>query len=119
MSKASGRILLVDDDEGFRYAATKALEAAGFVVSGAPDYRQALEVLESDLPVDLLLTDIYMPERIHGFALARMARMRRLGLKVLYVTAFEVPTVEDAGKVLRKPISNEDLVGEVRLALAS
>src|ERR1700726_4526671 len=118
MSESSGRILLVDDDEAFRYAATKALEEAGFAVSSAPDYRQALEVLEGDLNVDLLVTDIYMPERIHGFALARMARMRRAGLKVLYVTAFDVPTVEDVGKVLRKPISNEELVREIRFALA-
>jgi CheY-like chemotaxis protein len=118
MSESSARILLVDDDAGFRYAAAKTLEEAGFAVSSAPDYRQALAVLEGDLPVALLLTDIYMPERIHGFALARMARMRRAGIKVLYVTAFDVPTVEDAGKVLRKPISNEELVDQVRLALA-
>jgi CheY-like chemotaxis protein len=118
MSESSERILLVDDDEGFRYATTKALEEAGFAVSSAPDYRQALEILEGDLPVDLLVTDVYMPERIHGFALARMARMRRSGLKVLYVSAFDVPTVEDIGKVLRKPISNEHLIDEVRLALA-
>jgi CheY-like chemotaxis protein len=118
MSESRERILLVDDDEGFRYATTKALEEAGFAVSSAPDYRQALEILEGDLPVDLLVTDVYMPERIHGFALARMAKMRRLGLKVLYVSAFDVPSVEEFGKVLRKPISNEHLIDEVRLALA-
>src|SRR5579864_3654163 len=110
-------ILLVDDEEGFRYAATKALQNAGYTVTAASDFRQALDLLDSDAPIDLLLTDIVMPERIHGFALARMARMRRTGLKVLYLTAFDVPTGEAAGKVLRKPLSNEQLIDEVRIAL--
>ncbi|HJT05505.1 MAG TPA: response regulator [Stellaceae bacterium] len=111
-------ILVVDDDESFRYATTKALQNAGFLVSGASDFRDALDLLESDAPLDLLITDIVMPERLHGFALARMARMRRTGLKVLYLTAFDVPTSEAAGKVLRKPLSDEQLVEEARLALA-
>jgi CheY-like chemotaxis protein len=114
----SGSILLVDDDEGFRYAATKILEKAGFDVTGAPDYREALEVLEGDAPVDLLVTDVYMPKGIHGFALARMARMRRFELKVLYLSGFDVPEVEDVGKVLRKPVSDEQFLNEVELAMA-
>jgi CheY-like chemotaxis protein len=111
-------ILLVDDEDGFRYAAAKALQNAGYAVSEAPDFRRALDLLDSDEPLDLLITDIVMPDRIHGFALARMARMRRTGLKVLYLTAFDVPTSEAAGKVLRKPLSDEQLVEEVRLALS-
>lgn len=111
-------ILIVDDDEAFRYAASKALQNAGYLVSSASDFRKALDLLDSDAPLDLLITDIVMPERIHGFALARMARMRRVGLKVLYLTAFDVPTSEAAGKVLRKPVTDEQLIEEVRLALA-
>lgn len=118
MAENPPSILLVDDEEGFRYAATKALQNAGYAVSAASDFRHALDLLDSDTAFDLLVTDIVMPERIHGFALARMARMRRTGLKVLYLTAFDVPTSEAAGKVLRKPLSDEQLVEEVRLALA-
>lgn len=110
-----GSILLVDDDEGFRYAATKALEEAGFAVSSAPDYREALKVLEGKMPVDLLVTDVHI-----GFTLARMARVRRPGLKVIYLAGFDVPEGETVGdKLLRKPISNELLISEVRLAFAS
>ena len=112
-------ILVVDDDEAFRYAATKALQNAGYIVAAASDFREALEVLDSDAPLDLLITDIVMPERVHGFALARMARMRRTGLKVLYLTAYDVPTSEAVGKVLRKPLSDEQLIEEARLAMAS
>jgi CheY-like chemotaxis protein len=120
MDKLSGNILLVDDDEAFRYATTKILESAGFTVSAAPDHREALEILEGKSPVDLLVTDVIFPGQVHGLALARMARMRRPGIKTLYLTGFDVPETEAEalGKVLRKPISNEQLINEVRLALA-
>jgi len=119
MVPESAHILLVDDDEGFRYAASKALRNSGFEVVAAADYRDALATLESDKPVDLLLTDVVMPDRIHGFALARMALMRRPKLKILYLSAYDIPTNEASGKVLRKPISNTDLLAEIRLALGS
>jgi CheY-like chemotaxis protein len=114
-----GRILLVDDEEAFCYVAAKALRKAGYEVSLAPDHRLALQILESPQPLDLLITDVVMPDRVNGFALARMARMRRLDLKILYISAYELPTGEAIGKILRKPISPEALVAEAGLALAS
>jgi CheY-like chemotaxis protein len=117
MVPKSAHILLVD--EGFRYAAAKAFRNSGFEVIAAADYRDALATLESDKRVDLLLTDVVMPDRIHGFALARMALMRRPKLKVLYLSAYDIPTNEATGRVLRKPINDADLVAEVRVALAS
>jgi len=119
MSATDLAVLLVDDEEGFRYSAARALEGAGFAVSTAGGYQDAPALLQSNRKIDLLVTDILMPKGVHGFALARMARMRRLGVKVLYLTAYDVPTVEAVGKVLRKPITEDQLVEEVRLALAS
>ena len=119
MTKAPSRILLVDDDESFRYTAKRLLTDAGFEVTAAPDYREALDAINSDKPIDLLLTDVVMPNRVNGFALARMARMRRMSLPILYMTAFDVPTNEAMGKILRKPIADEELVAEVRHALAA
>ncbi len=113
------RILLVDDQEEFRYAAEKVLAGAGYDVKAVADYQKALDVLVSDQQVDLLLTDIVMPKGINGFALARMARMRRFGLKVLYATAYDVPTHEAIGKVLRKPIPDSELLNQVKEALAA
>ena len=119
MGSLPSRILVVDDEEAFRYAAAKALQGAGFDVAVAEDYRDALVHLEGAAPVDLLLTDVSMPNRVNGFALARMARMRRLDLKVLYVTGYDVPTFEAIGKVLHKPITDEQLISEVRGALTA
>ena len=114
------RLLIVDDDQICGDAVARALRAAGFEVSLAPDYRLALEDLESTRPIDLLITDIVMPERVNGVALSRMARMRRPELKVIYLTAYDIPGVEDevVGPVLHKPIAPEHLLAEVKRALA-
>jgi CheY-like chemotaxis protein len=118
MAPGPSHILLVDDDEAYRTAAARALQNAGFNVVAVADYRDALSHLEGSDPIDLLIADIVMPNRVHGFALARMARMRRRNLKVLYMTAYDVPTVEAVGKVLRKPILDDDLIREAQSVLA-
>ena len=115
------RILVVDDDQICGDATARVLRAAGFEVSLAPDHRLALEDLESARPVDLLITDIVMPDRVNGVALSRMARMRRPELKVIYLTAYDIPGVEDdaIGPVLRKPVDEDRLVAEVRSVLTT
>ena len=118
MLLGSCSILFVDDDKAFSYSAAKVLRAAGYEVWLAHDYRIALQILESPQPLDLLITDVVMPNSINGFALARMARLRRLDLKILYMTAYDVSVEEAITKVLRKPLSLERLVIEARLALA-
>jgi CheY-like chemotaxis protein len=76
-SGSQARLLVVDDDVVYGDATARALRTAGFEVFLAPDYRLALEDLESARPIDLLITDIVMPGRVNGVALSRMARMRR------------------------------------------
>jgi DNA-binding response OmpR family regulator len=116
-SARSARILLVDVDLAFCDAAGKALRAAGHDVSIADNHDAALQILDNPRPLDLMITEIVMPRGVNGFALARMARMRRLELKILYLTAVEVPTEEAIGKILRKPIAMECLLAEAGLAL--
>ena len=65
-------ILLVDDEEDARDVMASALEACGATVKSAPSAREALDILESTT-VDLLLSDIAMPEQ-DGYALIREVR---------------------------------------------
>jgi CheY-like chemotaxis protein len=116
MAEAAPSILFVGDEDSVRHVAT--LEKAGFAVTAERDYASARKLLESDKPIDLLLTDVVMPDRLHGFALARMARTRRRDVKVVYITGYDVPTSDAIGPVLRKPISDEALVDEIRQVLA-
>lgn len=112
-----GRLLVVDDDDVFRYATSKFLIDAGFEVAEAYDYRRALDVLEDGQPVALLLTDISLPT-VNGFALARMGRLRHLRLKVIYMTGFDLPTDEAIGPVMRKPFEPDLLLAQVHMLLS-
>jgi CheY-like chemotaxis protein len=115
-----GRVLFVDDDQVFAEASAQVLRGAGYEVQIAPDYRLALEVLESNALVDLLVCDIVMPDRVNGLALGRMARLRRPELKIIYITGHDIPGIEDEalGPVLRKPIDNDLFVAEIERVLA-
>jgi CheY-like chemotaxis protein len=110
------RILLVEDDEATRYATVKLLSSAGHEVVEAHDYRDALPVLEDGSRVDLLVVDVILPG-VHGFALARMARVKHPGIKCIHVTGFDLPTSEASGPVLRKPLNDGQLLSEIATAL--
>jgi DNA-binding NtrC family response regulator len=114
-----GHILLVDDDAACCAAYSKVLRNAGFQVSAAADFRLALEILEAEQPLDLLVVDIVMPGSVNGLALSRMARMRRKDLKILYVTGYSIPGAEREalGPILLKPVDDQQLVAEVERAL--
>ena len=116
-----GHILLVEDDDACREALGRVLQREGYAVSLAPDFREALDILESEQRVDLLLTDVVMPDRVNGVALARMARLRRQELKVIYMTAYNIPGIdrEALGPVLSKPVEDDVLISEITKALAS
>jgi CheY-like chemotaxis protein len=113
------RILLVDDDDSFLYATQKGLIAAGYEVHAARHFADALPPVEHGETFDLLLSDVVMPRSINGFALARMVRLRCPDMKVLYVTGYDIPSTEALGKIIRKPVTIEQIVNEVGMALAS
>lgn len=120
-ARAAGKrhILLVEDDEACLTACSTALRNAGYMVSEAGDFRVALEILESDRPLDLLLVDIVMPDSVNGIALSRMARLRRPNLRVVYVTGYRIPGAEREalGPILYKPVDPEQLIAEMERAL--
>jgi CheY-like chemotaxis protein len=97
------------------------LSREGYGVTFATGFQGALEILEADQPLDLLLVDIVMPEGVNGIALSRMARLRRRDLKVMYLTGYSIPGVEREalGPILRKPVDDELLLAEIATLLAS
>lgn len=110
----TSRILVVEDDDATRYLTSRMLAEGGYDVAQAHDFRDALPVLEDGNPISLMLTDLVMPG-VNGFALARMARMRRHSLKVVYMTAYDhVPSGEAVGPIMRKPIGAEALLSLIR-----
>jgi CheY-like chemotaxis protein len=120
-ASCKGHVLLVEDDQTFGETLGQVLRRAGYDVSIATDFRVALEVLEGSRPIDLLLTDIVMPASVNGIALSRMARLRRRDLKVVYLTGYNIPGVENEalGPILRKPVEDAQLLEEVGRVLAA
>jgi CheY-like chemotaxis protein len=120
IASTAKHLLLVDDDEAFREATAATLRAAGYGVREAPDYRLALEILEGAEHIDVLIVDLVMPGAINGLALARMARMRRPGLRVIYISGFDIQGFEHEtlGTLLRKPVSDDQLLTEIALTLS-
>jgi CheY-like chemotaxis protein len=115
------RILVVEDDVTFGHALRQVLTRAGYDVVLAADFRAALGVLEDERPLALLLVDIVMPNSVNGLALSRMARLRRRNLKVVYVTGYDIPGLEQEllGPVLRKPVENSVLIEQIERTLAA
>ena len=120
VSDPAPTLLLVDDDEAFRYTIETVLRAAGYQVIGVDGFAPALALLDSPQPVDLLITDIQMPGGIHGLALGRMALMRRPKLKLIYLTGFKfgAAVTEASGPILAKPVTAEQLLETVAQQLA-
>jgi len=85
-------------------------------VIGVGTYDAALAILEGERAVDLLVTDVVLPQ-VHGFFLARLAAVRRPGLPVLYISAVpDLPRHEvefGLGRVVRKPDDIRELVAEI------
>lgn len=115
-------ILVVEDDTAVRSLATRMLGKLGYRVLEADGGPPALEILNSDEPIDLLFTDVVMPG-MGGPELAEEARKCRPGLRVLFTTGFTDSAVFRAGvldntvNVLNKPYSRTTLAAAARGAL--
>jgi diguanylate cyclase (GGDEF)-like protein len=68
----SNRILLIDDDPGFRLITGSVLRAAGFIVEAVDSGKEALKHVKNELP-DLILLDGMMPD-LDGFETCRLLK---------------------------------------------
>ncbi len=115
-------ILVVEDDEKIRHLSVETLRDLGYAVAQAGDASQALAILAVTPRVDLLFTDIVMPD-MNGRQLADRAWESRPDLKVLYTTGFNRNAVVHNGvldpgvALISKPFTIDELAIKVRLVL--
>ena len=89
--KRSAVILFVDDDPLIAMSTTEMLEDLGHRVIGASSGRHALDIIGSEQPIDLLMTDHVMPG-MTGIELAAASRQLRPSLPILLATGYaELP----------------------------
>lgn len=106
--RAARRVLLVEDHALLRHSLTSMLDALGYVVHAVGSGDEALARFEAGLEVDAVLSDIRMPGRTNGVALARWLREHRPRIAVLLQTGYaEFDT--NGFAVLRKPFDGTEL----------
>ena len=124
-TRGTETILLVEDDEKVRGLLHTILKMQGYTLLEAANGRDGLSVVEQHRePIDLLLTDVAMPE-MNGRELAERAVALRPELKVIYMSGYTEDdvlrdTVRSFGAVfLQKPFMPADLLKKVREALGA
>jgi len=82
-------VLVVEDEPTVRALAESIIEALGCMILSAANAKEAIALLEQDEPIDILFTDINLPDgpdAIDGLELARKAVELCPGLRVIYTT---------------------------------
>ncbi|HEY4135174.1 MAG TPA: ATP-binding protein [Alphaproteobacteria bacterium] len=116
-------ILVVEDDALVRSTVDRMLQELGYRVLLASTGEEALPFLEGDAHIDLLFTDVVLPGRLGGKALAEQACALRPGLSVIYSSGYTQNSIIHQGRLdsdvelLSKPYKKQDLARRLRSVL--
>jgi PAS domain S-box-containing protein len=121
-SEGQGTILLVEDDTDVRAIAGSLLRDLGYVVHEAENGRSALDLLERGTTVDLVVSDVIMPDGMNGIELTRELAVRYPRLPVLLTSGYTAQQLDPRSlnhgvRLLRKPYSQTDLARAVEAAM--
>jgi PAS domain S-box-containing protein len=118
-------VLVVEDDPAVREAAIDTLASLGYRPLKAADGQQALAILQSGIPVDLLFTDVFMPGPVDSFELVAQAHRIAPATAVLLTSGHALDGAL-AGRempagtgILTKPYGRERLALSIRQTLAA
>ncbi len=110
-------VLVVEDEPLIMVDAIQALEAAGFEVIDAYDAEHALVQLDHRPDVRAVFTDVNMPGRYDGVALARLVHERRPDVSILVTSGLMKLKTEDlptGGRFVPKPYDGEQIAELLR-----
>ena len=118
--QGTGTVMVVEDDGMVRDMTVAMLESVGYKVLPAETPQDALEYCKSNrTPIDLLITDVVMPE-LSGAELRDKILQMRPGIKVLFISGHAGDVIAHHGildegiNFIRKPFSMNDLAQAVR-----
>jgi two-component system cell cycle sensor histidine kinase/response regulator CckA len=118
-------VLLVEDDRAVRTVVHNVLCRHGYEVLHAPGPREALAMAAAHPgPIDLVLSDVVMPE-MSGPDMAALLAEARPRTPIVYLSGYPPATLvrdgllDDAAQLVQKPVSSHDLLNAVRDALGS
>ncbi|GGM19131.1 histidine kinase [Pseudomonas asuensis] len=112
-------VLIVDDEPTVRMLVTDILGDLGYSVIEAADSIAGLKILQSDVPIDLLVTDVGLPGGMNGRQMADAGREVRPDLKILFITGYAENAaignghLEHGMQILTKPFAIDTLAARV------
>lgn len=115
-------ILLVEDEYPLLLLTANILRRKGYIVLTASEPSQALEIARRETQIDLLLTDVILPE-MNGKELADKIHQIRPSLRCLFMSGYNADVISDRGVLdpglpfLQKPFSMSALNEKVRAVL--
>jgi PAS domain S-box-containing protein len=113
-------VLIVDDEPTVRMLVTDVLEELGYTAIEAADSGAGLKVLQSNVRIDLLVTDVGLPGGLNGRQMADAGCVTRPDLKVLFITGYAENAAVGNGllgpgmEVLTKPFAIEALAARIK-----
>jgi DNA-binding NtrC family response regulator len=118
-------ILVVDDEPDLLDLLREVLEMHGHVVLGAGSGGEALEAWEKNsTQIELLVTDVTLPQGMTGVMLAEKFQAHKPGLKIMYTSGHERERVAEKyalpsdATFLKKPFNPDTLANAVQTCLA-
>ena len=119
-AQAGQTVLIVDDEPSVRMLVTEVLAELGYTSIEASEGSSALRVLQSDVRIDLLVTDVGLPGGMNGRQVADYGRIARPGLKILFITGYAETAVlgethlDHGMGILTKPFAMEGLASRIK-----
>ncbi len=110
------RVLVVDDQDVVRDVIRLALEGVGYTVLDAASPLEAIALARADGRIDLLVTDVVMPE-MDAFELAKRITAVMPDVRVLFTSGYTDAGAE--GPFIQKPFTPAELVQKVSSVLAA
>jgi PAS domain S-box-containing protein len=117
-------VLVIEDEPTVRVLITDLLQENGYKPLAAADGTTGLKILQSEVRIDLLITDVGLPGGMNGRQIADAARVSRADLKVLFITGYAENAavgnghLEPGMAILTKPFVMADLVKKVRAMIS-
>jgi two-component system cell cycle sensor histidine kinase/response regulator CckA len=118
-TRGTETVLLVEDETAVRELGRRVLEEAGYRVHQADRPSEAERLLAEEEDVDLLLTDVVMPE-MSGYELAARALEQRPELRTMFMSGYSHPgagSQQVPGELLQKPFTTDELTQAIRKTL--
>ncbi|WP_262031594.1 PAS domain-containing sensor histidine kinase [Microvirga sp. Mcv34] len=117
---SAGTVLIVEDEPAVREVASDIFDSLGYDVVTASDANEALRILDANTSIDVLFSDVIMPNGMNGVELSRKAREMRPDLRILLASGYPMSALPSEGlgagvSFISKPYRWTELAEKLRV----